>query len=81
MTLPNGLVVVSAVAAPYSASEKLEIVRLGEQSRLLAWRALDKLGVWRPTFYRWYDLYRRFSEAGLEDHRAGRSARGSPRFP
>ncbi len=55
----------------YAASEKLEIVRLVEQSHLPVRRALDKLGVSRPTFYRWYDLYRRFGEAGLKDRRAG----------
>ena len=57
----------------YPASEKLEIIRLVEQSHLPAKRTLDKLGVSRPTFYRWYDLYRRFGEAGLEDHRSGPS--------
>jgi len=55
----------------YPASEKLEIVRLVEQSHLPVRRTLDKLGISRPTFYRWYDLFRRFGEAGLEDHRAG----------
>ena len=55
----------------YPAAEKLEIVRLVEQSHLPVKRTLDKLGVSRPTFYRWYDLYRRFGEAGLEDRRAG----------
>lgn len=55
----------------YPASEKLEIIRLVEQSRLPVRRTLEKLGVSRPTFYRWYDLYRRFGEAGLDDHRAG----------
>ena len=25
----------------------------------------------RPTFYRWYDLYRRFGESGLQDRRGG----------
>jgi hypothetical protein len=36
-------------------------------------RTLAKLGVSRPTFYRWYDLYQRFGEAGLEDRRSGPS--------
>ncbi len=34
--------------------------------------ALGKIGVSRPTFYRWYGLYRRFGEEGLEDRRACR---------
>ena len=55
----------------YPASEKLEIIRLVERSHLSVRRTLDKLGVSRPTFYRWYDLYQRFSEKGLEDHRSG----------
>jgi len=55
----------------YPASEKLEIIRLVEGARLPAKRVLAKLGVSRPTFYRWYDLYRRFGEAGLMDRRSG----------
>ena len=51
----------------YPASEKLEIIRLVEQSSLPVKRTLAQLGVSRPTFYRWYDLYRRFGEVGLED--------------
>ena len=41
----------------YSPSEKLEIIRLVEQSHLPAKRTLDKLGIPRTTFYRWYDRY------------------------
>ena len=43
----------------YPPSEKLEIIRLVEQSHLSVRRTLAKIGVSRPTFYRWYDLYRR----------------------
>ena len=42
----------------YPACEKLEIIRLVEQSHLPVRRTLDKIGIPRPTFYRWYDLYR-----------------------
>ena len=42
----------------YPASEKLEIIRLVEKSHLPVRRTLDKLGIARATFYRWYDLYR-----------------------
>lgn len=42
----------------YPASEKAEIIALVEQSHLSAKRTLDKLGVPRATFYRWYDRYR-----------------------
>ncbi len=55
----------------YPASEKLEIIRLVEQSHLPVKITLDKLGIARPTFYRWYDLYQRLGEAGLEDKRSG----------
>ena len=55
----------------YPASEKLEIIRIIERSHLPVKVTLDKLGVSRPTFYRWYDLYRRFGERGLEDKRSG----------
>ena len=55
----------------YPASEKLEIIRLVEQSHLPIQRALEQIGIPRAKFYRWYDLYRRFGESGLEDRRSG----------
>ncbi len=55
----------------YPASEKPEIIRIVERSHLPAKVTFDKLGVSRPTFYRWYDLYQRFGEMGLEDKRSG----------
>ena len=51
----------------YPASEKLEIVRLVEQSHLPVKRTLAKLGIPRATFYRWYDLYRSGGPEALED--------------
>src|SRR5215813_728811 len=42
----------------YPASEKAEIIQLVEQSHLPAKRTLDKLGIPRATFYRWYDRQR-----------------------
>jgi putative transposase len=39
----------------YPASEKVEIIRLVEASHLPARRTLDKLGIPRATFYRWYE--------------------------
>jgi len=51
----------------YPASEKLEIIRLVEQSHPPAKRTLDKLGIPRSTFYRWYDLYRTGGPEALED--------------
>ena len=55
----------------YPASEKLEIIRLVERSHLPAKKTLDMLGVARPTFYRWCNLYQRFGEAALEDGKPG----------
>ena len=54
----------------YPASEKLEIIRLVEQSALPVRRTLDKIGIPRATFYRWYESGRPTSQAGsrLEPH-------------
>ena len=43
----------------YRAVEKLEIIRLVEQSPLPVRHTLVKLGIPRATFYRWYDRYSR----------------------
>ena len=51
----------------YPAPEKLEIIRLVEQSHLPAKRTLDKLGIPRTTFYRWYDRYLAGGLAALKD--------------
>jgi transposase-like protein len=51
----------------YPACEKLEIIRLVEQSHLPVMRTLDKIGIPRATFYRWYDLYRCGGPEALED--------------
>jgi putative transposase len=51
----------------YPASEKLEIIRIVEQSHLPVTRTLDKLGIPKTTFYRWYDRYMALGEVGLED--------------
>ena len=54
----------------YPASEKLEIIRVVEQSHLPVRRTLEKLGIARATFYHWYDLYRSGGLEALEDHRS-----------
>ena len=53
----------------YPATEKLEIIRLVEQSHLTAKRTLDTLGVPRTTFYRWYDRYVAGGLDALEDRK------------
>jgi putative transposase len=54
----------------YAASEKAEIIQLVEQSHLPARHTLDKLGIPRATFYRWYDRYRNGGPEALADHRS-----------
>ena len=49
------------------ASEKLEIIRLVEQSHLPAKQTLDLLGVPRSTFYLWYDKYQSGGVDALTD--------------
>ena len=51
----------------YLASEKLEIIKLVEQSHLPAQRTLDRLGIPRRTFYRWYDRYMGGGPEALQD--------------
>jgi len=57
----------------YPASEKFEIIRLVEQSHLSAKQTLDKLGIPRTTFYRWYDKYLSDGIDGLADKPSGQS--------
>ena len=51
----------------YPGAEKLEIIRLVEQSPLPARQTLSKLGIPRATFYRWYDRYSRGGPDALND--------------
>ena len=51
----------------YPASEKLEIIRLVEHSALGVRQTLEKLGIPRATFYRWYDQYQRGGSEALSD--------------
>ena len=54
----------------YPAAEKVEIIRLVEASHLPARRTLEKLGIPRATFYRWYDRYRDSGPEALGDRRS-----------
>src|SRR6185437_9623809 len=51
----------------YPAAEKLEIIRLVEQSPLPVRHTLAKLGIPRPTFYRWYDRHSSGGPEALND--------------
>ena len=64
----------------YPASEKVEIIRLVEQSHLPVRRTLEQIGVSRATFYRWYDRYQTGGPEALED-RPSRPSRVWNRIP
>ena len=64
----------------YPASEKLEIIRLVEQSHLPKRRILAMLGILPSTFYAWYDRYRTGGPEALED-RPSRSGKVWNRIP
>src|SRR3974390_2238895 len=51
----------------YPAAEKLEIIRLVEQSHLPVKKTREKLGVARAAFYRWRDLFQAGGLEALED--------------
>ncbi|MFD0465258.1 IS3 family transposase [Microvirga aerilata] len=51
------------------ASEKIEIIRLVEQSHLSVRETLERIGIPRATFYRWSDLYQTGGPEALEDRR------------
>jgi len=51
----------------YPAAEKIEIIRLVEQSALPVRRTLEKIGIPRATFYRWYALYQTGGPEALDD--------------
>ena len=51
----------------YPGTEKLEIIRLVEQSPLPVRQTLVKLGIPRATFYRWYDRYSSGGPEALND--------------
>jgi putative transposase len=51
----------------YPAAEKLEIIRLVEQSHLPRRRTLAMLGILPSTFYAWYDRYLTGGPEALED--------------
>jgi putative transposase len=64
----------------YPAAEKLEIIRLVEQSHFSVQQTLARIGVPRTTFYRWYDRYIEHGPEGLED-RPSRPSRVWNRIP
>ena len=51
----------------YTASEKLAIIRLVEESELSIRRTLKEIKVSRTSFYRWYRAYEESGLDGLEN--------------
>ena len=64
----------------YPAAEKLEIIRLVEQSPLPVRHTLAKLGIPRSTFYRWYDRHSSGGPEALNDRSPRRTVSGTA-FP
>ncbi len=64
----------------YPAAEKLEIIRLVEQSHLPVRRPLANIGIPPTTCYRWYDRFIVYGPEGLED-RPSSPSRGWNRIP
>ena len=48
----------------YSQSEKMEIIRMVEESNLSVKRTLEEMDVPRSSFYSWY---KRYLDSGYED--------------
>ena len=49
-----------------TAAEKMEIIKMVEQSPIGVKATLEQIGIHRSTFYAWYDRYVKFGETGLE---------------
>ena len=55
----------------YSQSEKMEIIRMVEESNLPVKRTLQELDVPKSTFYGWYQRYESNGFDGLKDRSSG----------
>ena len=61
----------------YSQPEKMEIIRVVEQSALSVKRTLKELGINRSTFYLWYRRYVDYGYDGLADPNQRRESSGT----
>jgi len=52
----------------YSQSEKMEIIRMVEESPFSVKQTLVEIGVSRSTFYEWYKRYQEHGYEGLRSH-------------
>ena len=64
----------------YSPAEKMEVIRLVEDSALSVKKTLSELDVARSSFYRWYEAYAREGYEGLAN-RSGQRRRFWNRIP
>ncbi len=55
----------------HSASEKMEVIRLVDQSELSVRKTLHQLDIPSSTFYNWYRRFLKDGFDGLEDHKPG----------
>jgi len=53
----------------YTQAEKMETIRLVEESALSVRRTLQELGINRSTFYAWYRRYAENGYDGLADQK------------
>jgi len=53
----------------HTQAEKMELIRLVEDSAVSIRRTLDEFGICRSTFYRWYGRYLEYGYDGLADHK------------
>src|SRR3954462_3628021 len=54
-----------------------EIIQLVEESALPVRRTLEKIGIPRATFYRWYDLYQAGGSEALDDRHPSQIVSGT----
>lgn len=57
----------------FTTSEKMEIIRLVEQSQWSVRKTLSEIGIQRSTFYNWYKRYKQQGITGLEAKKSTRS--------
>ena len=53
----------------HSQTEKMEVIRLVEESSLSIRRTLTEFGIARSTFYKWYNRYCEDGYDGLADRK------------
>jgi len=57
----------------FTAKEKMELIRLVEQSEWSVRRTLKEIGIHKSTFYNWYKKYKEEGRPGLEEKKTSRT--------